>query len=106
MTYSLSKEKSAVSFYIMQCPGSFDEHTQVPLKFLVDRSVMLCFPVDNLYVLAMNDLLVEILCLKEDGLPLCQMFCVSLHRLELIGFWQLTDLHICQFTGPVSRKVW
>ncbi|KAL1546361.1 hypothetical protein AAHA92_22965 [Salvia divinorum] len=37
VTYSLSKEKSAAWFYIMQCPGSFDEHKQVPLKFLVER---------------------------------------------------------------------
>ncbi|XP_057805793.1 uncharacterized protein LOC131020788 [Salvia miltiorrhiza] len=36
MTYSLTKEKSAAWFYIMQCSGSFDEHKQVPLKFLVE----------------------------------------------------------------------
>ncbi|XP_042046341.1 uncharacterized protein LOC121792455 isoform X1 [Salvia splendens] len=36
VTYSLSKEKSAAWFYIMQFPGSFDGHKQVPLKFLFE----------------------------------------------------------------------
>ncbi|KAL6513632.1 hypothetical protein OROGR_021118 [Orobanche gracilis] len=38
-TYSLSKEKSAVRFYMVQCSGSFDVKEEVSLKFLVDRSL-------------------------------------------------------------------
>ncbi|KAI3449256.1 hypothetical protein Pfo_005921 [Paulownia fortunei] len=36
VTYSLSKEKSAARFYMMQCPGSFNVNEQVPLNFLVE----------------------------------------------------------------------
>lgn len=38
VTYSLSKEKSAARFYIVQCPR-FDTNQIAPLKFLVDRLV-------------------------------------------------------------------
>ncbi|PIN13881.1 hypothetical protein CDL12_13486 [Handroanthus impetiginosus] len=36
VTYSLSKEKSAARFYMMQFSGSFSVKNQVPVKFLVE----------------------------------------------------------------------
>ncbi|KAI3444436.1 hypothetical protein Pfo_001101 [Paulownia fortunei] len=36
VVYSLSKEKSAAQFYMMQCPQSFSINQRVPLKFLVE----------------------------------------------------------------------
>lgn len=40
VTFSLSKEKSAARFYMMQCPGSVNVNEQVPLKFIVERLVL------------------------------------------------------------------
>ncbi|KAK4415855.1 hypothetical protein Salat_2692900 [Sesamum alatum] len=36
LTYSLSEEKSAACFYMMQCRRSFSFNEQVPIKFLVE----------------------------------------------------------------------
>lgn len=83
MTYSLSKEKSAACFYIMQCPGSFNEHEQVHLNFLLERSVLLhssSFQSVRYFFLAVivehfihgNSLIVgyeQLLFLKEEGKP-------------------------------------
>lgn len=48
VVYSLSKEKSAAQFYMMQCPQSFNINQRVPLKFLVERLVpLITFSLDN-----------------------------------------------------------
>lgn len=40
VVYSLSKEKTSVYFYIMQCSQTISEGLQVPIKDVIDRLVL------------------------------------------------------------------
>lgn len=49
VVYSLSKEKTSVYFYIVQCSQAISEDLQVPIKDVIDRLVVVTIFVNGFF---------------------------------------------------------
>lgn len=49
VVYSLSKEKTSVYFYIMQCSKSISNDLQVPIKDVIERLVVITIFVNTFF---------------------------------------------------------